>query len=278
MLAALFGGCEKETFDYSPIDMYSAPLEVDDSDAPYFLHAAAVSMRVHETDKEESLHTMRMMVKSICTDHPEVEVIVFPELALSWYTRKVKPEAYQRSMAETIPGNATQFVAEMAKEHNVAIAFGLTELETQTNRIFNTQVFMSPQGELTKYRKRNLNEADLQNGMTPGKSELVTVPIKNATCALFICSDMQRNDLSEEMGKSDADVILHALTTTTDLNEKISYVGTQMNKWIVFSNRYGKEDDTDYPGFTQIINPNGTVSERATGENVYVYRKLGIYP
>ena len=112
--------------------------------------------------------------------------------------------------------------------------------------------------------------------MTVG-NELVTTEIDGIKIAMFICSDMQSNQITKEIADAKVDVILHSLTSSTDMNANISYVGTQMNTWIVFANRFGTEGIFDYTGFTHIINPAGTISERATGNNAYVYRNLGIF-
>ena len=88
---------------------------------------------------------------------------------------------------------------------------------------------------------------------------------------------MQSSKITKELANSKVDVILQSLTSTTDLNDKISYVGMQMNTWIVFANRFGTEGFYNYTGFSHIINPAGTITMRALGNNTYVYQKIGIY-
>ncbi len=271
-----FVSCEDDWIDYTPIDMWSADVDYDDSNAPKHLSVAAVSIQPSKTDKTITLNLIKSMVEKIKTEHDDIQVIVFGELILEWYYDSKTEEEYQRLMAETIPGNATDFVKTIAFENNVNIVFGLTEIDSQTNKLYNSQVLINPNGEIIKYRKRNLNETDIDNGINKGDS-FVSVDIDGIKTALFICSDMQSDKITKEMADKNIDVILHSLTSSTDLNEEISYVGLQMNTWIVFANRYGKEGDFDYTGFTQIINPAGTVSKRIEGKNVYVYRKLGIF-
>lgn len=278
LILLLITSCNKDDWhDYSPIDMYSAPIDYDDSDAPNFLNVAAVSLESSKTDKQVTLDRMKVMTEKIKKEHHAVEVIVFPELSLEWYSVEERPEEYQREMAESVPGNATNFMSQLAMENEVVLVFGLTEIDEGTNKLYNTQVLIRPNGELVKYRKRNLNGADKDNGMSSGENGLITLKINEVNCAMFICSDMQSPSITRELGASEVDVVLQSLTTTADFNEEISYLGLQLNKWIVFANRYGQEDDTDYTGFIQIINPVGTVSKRSEGRNVYVYRELGIY-
>lgn len=66
-------------------------------------------------------------------------------------------------------------------------------------------------------------------------------------------------------------------TFPSHLSPQISSMGIQMNTWIVSANRFGTEGQFNYPGFTQIISPTGSIEKRSEGENIYVYRKLGIF-
>ncbi len=268
--------CKKDWLDYSPIDMYSAKIEYNDANAPKHLSVAAVSIQPSKTDKQASLNAIKAMVEKIKAEHGDIQVIVFNELALEWYWDEDAKEDYQRQMSETVPGNATNFVKNLATNNQVTIVFGLTELETSSNNLYNTQVLIRPNGELIKYRKQNLNQTDIDNNMTAGNS-LVITEIDGIRAALFICSDMQSDKITKQIADAKVDVILHSLTSSTDMNANISYLGTQMNTWVVFANRFGTEGIFEYSGFVQIINPAGTVAERAEGNNVYAYRKLGIY-
>ncbi len=274
VLGVLLAGCSGDWIGYSPIDMYMATIGYDDANASRHLNVAAASLQVHKTDKTVTLGRLEAMVTRIMSEHPETQVIVFPELALEWYWDEDSKGDYQIAMAEPVPGPGTDAVKNYAVDNAVAIAFGLTEAED--GKLYNTQVLIKPDGSLLKYRKRNLNQTDLDNGMDTGKNGLVSADIDGIRVCLFICSDMQSKKITRELADSDVEVILHSLTTTTELNPTVSYVGTQMNKWIVFANRYGKEGSFDYAGFVQIINPAGTVSERDVGQDAYAFRRLGI--
>lgn len=276
MLTTIFISCQKDWLDYSPIDMYSAKIEYDDSNASKHLNVAAVSIQPSKTDKQVTLNVIKTMVEKIKSEHSEIQVIVFGEMILGWYWDEDTKDQYQMQMSETVPGTSTDFVKNLAVANNVNIVFGLTELDENTDKLYNTQVLIRPNGELVKYRKRNLNITDEDNKITAGE-ELVVTEIDGIRVAMFICSDMQSNKITKEIADAKVDVILHSLTSSTDMNPDISYVGTQMNTWIVFANRFGSEGIFEYTGFTHIINPAGTISERATGENAYVYRELGIF-
>lgn len=273
---SLFYGCKKDWLDYSPIDMYSAKIEYDDSKAPKHLNVAAVSIQPDKSDKTKSLENIKIMVEKIKNEHPDVQVIVFGELILGWYWDEDTKAQYQQKIAETIPGDATSFVKNLASLNNVNIVFGLAEIDTLTHKYYNSQVLIRPNGEIISYRKRNLNETDIDNNFTAGTQKKIT-EINGIKVSMLICSDMQSDKITHEIANDKVDVILQSLATTTDMNAEISYVGMQMNSWIVFANRFGEEGFFNYTGFTHLINPAGTISDRATGKNAYVYRRLGIF-
>ncbi len=274
VLMVFLSGCSGDWIGYSPIDMYMANIGYDDADASRHLNVAAASLQVHKTDKNVTLGRLQAMVAKIMAEHPETQVIVFPELAFEWYWDEDSKGDYQIAMAEQVPGTVSDAVKTYAQTYGVAIAFGLTE--TEAGKLYNTQLLIKADGSLLKYRKRNLNQTDRDNGMLAGSNGLVSADLDGIRVCLFICSDMQSVDITRELADSEVEVILHSLTTTTELNPTVSYVGTQMNKWIVFANRYGTEGDFDYSGFVQIINPAGTVSERDAGAGGYAFRRLGL--
>jgi predicted amidohydrolase len=78
---------------------------------------------------------------------------IFPELSLTGYV--VLDQIYE--LAETIPGSTTAKVEALAKKTGMHIIFGMPELSEKTQgTIFNTAVFVGPQGVIGKYRKMYL--------------------------------------------------------------------------------------------------------------------------
>lgn len=262
--------------DYSPVDMYSAGVTYDDANAPRHLSVAAVSLHPAHSDKAANLDSISVISQRILAAHPDVQVIVFGEMILGWYWDDKLGKTYQQQVAEPIPGPSSKRLAALSDSLGVALVWGMAELDSVSGLFYNSQVLVKPSGELIKYRKRNLNETDKDNGITSADSTVVT-DLDGVRVGLFICSDMQSNNVTSDLLKARPEVILQSLTSTTDLSSHVSYVGTQLNTWIVFANRFGTEGDIEYTGFSHIINPAGTIESRVTGENAYVYRRLGIW-
>lgn len=111
-----------------------------------------------------------------------VDIIVFPEVALTGYTYSVanfdwedynpltkevrksdgKTEAHV-ALAETIPGPTTQYLSEYAKKYNMYIVFGMAALpdgglinEDGVDKCYNSAAILCPDGRIEKYNKIHL--------------------------------------------------------------------------------------------------------------------------
>ena len=81
------------------------------------------------------------------------DLIIFPEMSLTGYV--VLDQVYE--LAETIPGPSTQKIEALAKQTGMHIIFGMPELSEKTQAtVFNTAVFVGPNGLIGKYRKMYL--------------------------------------------------------------------------------------------------------------------------
>jgi predicted amidohydrolase len=85
------------------------------------------------------------------------EFIVFPETALTGYSSE--PDVpYEKKMhvvnAETIPGPATEKMAELAKKYHMFIVFGMPEKSGDV--VYNSAAIIHPDGTTESYRKLHL--------------------------------------------------------------------------------------------------------------------------
>ena len=263
----------------SPIESFSAPTGYDSSAAPITLSVAAASLAPAPTDKAKTLEKMETLVDAIRSERPDIEIIAFGELCLSWYQtpanyRSPDGKTYARDMAESADGASISAVSAMAVSRKVCIAFGMGELDADT--LYNTQYLCYPDGSRTKYRKSALNEINLAEGFTAG-TESVIVPLCGTQAALFICSDMQNQSVVKTVANSGAKIVLDSLTSQTRLNDDVHYLGVILNRWVIYANRSGTEDGCRYDGFACIISPTGTIVAKTDGTVVYACATIGVY-
>jgi len=82
-----------------------------------------------------------------------VDLAIFPEMSLTGYI--LHDQVYEH--AELIPGPSVQRVEELAKKFGLYVIFGMPELSERAQAtLYNTAVFVGPQGYIGKYRKMYL--------------------------------------------------------------------------------------------------------------------------
>jgi predicted amidohydrolase len=102
--------------------------------------------------------------------------------------------AYVRQTAETIPGPSTSNLVAKANELNLFVAFGMTETD-EADTLYNTSVFLGPQGVFGKHRKYHLWGDDGTGGNEPliwqrGPDEPAVVASPLGKVGLIICVEM----------------------------------------------------------------------------------------
>lgn len=112
-------------------------------------------------DKDSNLSKMEDIISEMNEDG--VDLIVFPEMALTGYEVDVLP------LAEIIPGPSTQRLAKLIKRMNLNVIFGMPELhKTEQTIVYNTAVLLGRSGVLGTYRKMHPFGPELE-WATPGK-------------------------------------------------------------------------------------------------------------
>lgn len=267
---------EDDAIVQSLFDLSGAPLIYDDSNAGRHLKVVAVSM-ICSKDKGENLD--RICSKSIEAKikHPEAELILFGESVLGLYIDDENPEPYQRSIAETIPGTATDSIAIIAKKLGCYIGFGLTE--TNNGTLYNSFVLIDPDGEIVAtHRKVNLAPEDILGGITPAAevdSSVTMIQINNIKVGMIICADANGVWLTRELTDRGVEVILHPMASEVPMFN-IDAGSRQFNAWEVFANRYGDELGRQYSGTTFIADPSGCIRIGDSGKEDFYFYNIGV--
>jgi predicted amidohydrolase len=115
-------------------------------------------------------------------------IVVLPEcLDTGW----AHPEA--RRLAEPIPGRHSDLLVTAARQAGIYVAAGLTERDGE--RIYNSAVLISPEGELlTKHRK--INELDIASDLYSTGDRLSVAETELGRIGLTICADNFSNSLA----------------------------------------------------------------------------------
>ncbi len=229
---------------------------------------AAVQMAAVPWDVPATLARMRERVLEVRQSSPEVQMVCFPELILAALADEPPPEGYKRPV-ETILGTVTEQLAALARESGLWLQPGsLEEQEPGGQKVYNTALVFSPQGELVaRYRKLFPWQPWEENDA--GQEFCVFDVPGVGRFGLSICYDLWFPEVARTLTWLGAEVILHpTLTWTRDrAQERVLNRATAIfhQCYVVDVNSIGKR----YGGYSAIVDPNGRVLQEAgEGEEI----------
>jgi len=234
------------------------------------LKVAAVCMNAVE-DKEANMQKFFAYMEEASAKG--AHLIVFPEIALQqnpgWGTSAYRPTQeeldYVRDTAEAIPGDSTEILVDKARELNIYVVFGMTEYSPDDGKLYNSSVFLGPDGVIGKYRKSNLWDASTggnENLSWERGKEIVVLDSPIGKVGLIICIDMYYF-IGDKVAKEGAELIATASAwpaSSGSLYEDRSRQNALRNHlWHIVSNQVGTVGHAVDYGHSRIIDPNGNI-------------------
>jgi omega-amidase len=195
------------------------------------------------------------------------ELIVFPEASDTGYSMRVI-----RDHAKPWTEGAVPALQRMAKELSLTIVAGVSERAGDI--IYNSQVFIDPQGELVaSYRKTHLfvlAPNDESTCYTPG-DKFVSVSASGFNFGLSICYDLRFPEVSRALAlEHGANVVLVSsawpLPRVEHLRALAIARAIENQSYLVLANRTGVDAGVTCCGMSAIIDPSGVVLASASGD------------
>ncbi len=131
------------------------------------------------------------------------QLIVFPECALTGYVFNSREEALP--FMETIPGPATDRLADLCRELGVHVVFGL--LEVDGDKCYNAAALIGPQGLVGKYRKNHLPFLGVDRFVDPGDRPFQVHQTPVGNIGMHICYDCNFPESARIMALQGADIL-----------------------------------------------------------------------
>ena len=213
---------------------------------------------------------MKIMIEGIIDTYPQVDLIVFGETILGWYAKRSGTKEYHLSIAEPIPGETTNFLGKIAKQYNIHLSFGLSELNR--GALYNTQVLIDPEGGLHAiHRKFHPMDKVFQPGTVP----VTFTSIKGVRTGLLVCSDIQNPEVRKAIRQEKPELVIGSLASPNDPGFVISEgIGKMLGTWIVTANRYGDEEIQFFDGSMVVCDPWGDLRASARDKEQYLYFEM----
>jgi predicted amidohydrolase len=194
------------------------------------------------------------------------DLVIFPELFLTGYV--VRDQLYE--LAETIPGSSTQRIEQIAKDKNIHIIFGMPELSEKTRAtIFNTSVFIGPEGLIGKYRKMYLPTHSVFEEKRHFRPGYQTAAFETAIgrIGLCICYDIFFPEVTRLIRLHGAQLIV-CISASPAVRRSYFEILTaaralENTAFLAYVNLVGVEDGLQFWGGSRLVGPTGDVISKA---------------
>jgi predicted amidohydrolase len=197
----------------------------------------------------------------------KADLLVLPELFSTGYLF-LNEEELRRS-AETIPdGPTVSKFRELAQKENTNFVFGIAE--RANDKLFNSSVLVTPEGDCFLYRKLHLFDRE-KRLFAPGDKELETFDIGNAKIGMMICFDWIFPEVARTLALKGAEIICHPSNLMLPYCQDAMITRCVENRvFAITSNRTGTEkretEEMTFTGNSQIVDPQGKILARASAE------------
>jgi predicted amidohydrolase len=215
-------------------------------------------------NKEENLKKFETLTQK--AKKKGADLIIFPELSLTGYV--VRDQLYE--LAENIPGPSTQRVEEIAKKTGVHIIFGMPELSEKTRAtMFNTAVFVGPEGLIGKYRKMYLPTHSVfeeKRHFRPGY-QAAAFDTSIGKIGLCICYDVFFPEVTRLTRLAGAQLIV-CISASPAVRRSYFEILTaaralENTAFLAYVNLVGVEDGLQFWGGSRLITPAGDIVAKA---------------
>jgi predicted amidohydrolase len=194
------------------------------------------------------------------------DLVIFPELSLTGYV--LHDQVYE--LAEVIPGPSTKTIEDLAKKTETHIIFGMPELSEKTKAtIFNTAVFVGPNGFIGKFRKMYLPTHSVfeeKRYFRPGYQPVAfNTPVGNV--GLFICYDIFFPEVCRLTRLKGAKLMV-CISASPAVRRSYFEILTaaralENTAFLAYVNLAGVEDGLQFWGGSRLVSPTGDLLAKA---------------
>lgn len=203
------------------------------------------------------------------------DLLICPEMFLTGYN--IGLQAVER-LAEAAEGPAMQCIAQMAREHAIAVLYGYPE-RGQDGRIYNSAQLLDRDGRpLLNYRKTHLF-GDLDRTMfSPGSDALQVVELLGWKLGVLICYDLEFPENTRRLAMAGAQAILvptaNMLPFQFIADVTVRSRAFENHCYVAYANYCGREGDIHYCGHSSVASPLGDVPALAGATQTLMMARL----
>src|SRR5215216_3180448 len=215
---------------------------------------AQLSPRLRQT--KANIETMGRIV----AEHPEADLVVFPELFLSGYTL-----TDIEGLAVHLDGPELKMIADMARESSTALMFGTPE--RVSGGIANSAFCVDEQGTIAAvYRKVQLYGGEESEAFVAG-NELLVVELCGLKMGIMICFDVEFPEVARSLAQAGAELLVTISANMEPFgNDHAVFVSARaLENGLphVYVNQVDPVEKLTFVGGSAIVSPDGEIYVQA---------------
>src|SRR5215210_1646470 len=217
---------------------------------------ALAQLSPHLREPEANIDTVRRVV----AQHPEADLIAFPELFLSGYTVTDVDE-----LAVRLDDPELESLADVAREHSTALIVGAAE--RVSDGVANSAVCVGERGELVAvYRKVQLYGGDESDAFVAG-NELLVAELRGVKVGLMICFDVEFPEVARALARAGAELLVTISANMEPFgNDHAVFASARaLENGLphVYVNQVGPAGALNFVGGSIVVSADGDVDARA---------------
>ena len=189
-------------------------------------------------------------------------LIVFPEMSLTGYL--IRDKIFE--LAETIPGESTVRIEEIAKKTETYIIFGMPEVSDNSRAtVYNSAVLIGPEGIIGKYRKMHLPTHSVfeEKRYFRAGYQLPVFKTEVGKIGLCICYDIFFPEVTRLLRLKGADLIV-CISASPAVRKSYFEILTaaralENTSFLAYVNLVGVHDGLQFWGGSRLITPSGDI-------------------
>ncbi len=211
-------------------------------------------------------------IRTIVAEHPEADLIVFPELFLSGYTL-----THIEELAIHSDGPELKRVADIARESSTALIFGAPE--HVSGGVANSAVCVDEQGNVAAvYRKVQLYSGDESDAFVAG-DQLLIVELCGIKIGLMICFDVEFPEVARSLSRAGAELLVTISANMEPFgnDHEVFCLARALENGLphAYVNQVGQGENLTFVGGSTAVSPDGeTYAQASSSEDEILKVKL----
>lgn len=213
-------------------------------------------------------------VQAARASRERARLLIAPEMILSGYN--IGPAAIAER-AEACNGASAKAIAELARQHNIAILYGYPERED--GKIYNAVQLIDRDGSrLANYRKTHLF-GDIDNdAFSAGSDAAVVADLDGWRIGFLICYDVEFPENMRRLALAGADFVAVPTAVMPPYDFVASHLvptrAYENHLFVAYANRCASENGLDYIGLSCVAGPDGKDLARAGRDEELIFAEL----